>query len=176
MPRKSSTWPSTVGAGVSGVYSGWRLLNDGPGKKKITVFEGSGRVGGRLLSLTPPGMPHTRCEIGGMRYMTRHVLVAWLVKKFKLATEEMGVGNPANIAYLRGQLRRQADLNTPSLMPYHFSALEKNIVEDPKNALLMYALQQILPDCLGIPTSNCSKRSRPRDLPTRPCTNWASGT
>ncbi|MEO8653279.1 MAG: FAD-dependent oxidoreductase [Ramlibacter sp.] len=140
-----------VGAGVSGVYSGWRLLGDSSGKKQITVFEGSDRVGGRLLSLTPPGMPHTRCEIGGMRYMTRHVLVAWLVKKFKLATEEMEVGSPANIAYLRGQLHRQSDLNTSSQMPYHFSALEKDIVEDPKNALLMYALQQILPDCLGIP-------------------------
>lgn len=139
-----------IGAGVSGVYSGWRLLRDGSAKKKITIFEGSDRVGGRLLSLTPPGMPATRCELGGMRYMSRHVLVAWLVKKFGFATEGMDVANPANIAYLRGRQNRLVDLNTPALLPYQFEALEKHIVEDPKNALLIFALQQILPNCLTI--------------------------
>lgn len=139
-----------VGAGMAGVYSGWRLLRDGPPNKKITLFEGSDRIGGRLLSLTPPGMPATRCELGGMRFMSRHVLVAWLVEKFDLATEDMQVGLPANIAYLRGRQRRLSDLNTPALLPYHFETLEKHIVEDPKNALLMFALQQILPNCLSI--------------------------
>ena len=139
-----------IGAGVAGVYSGWRLLRDGSVKKKIAIFEGSDRVGGRLLSLTPPGMPATRCELGGMRYMSRHVLVAWLVKEFGFATEDMDVANPANIAYLRGRQNRLADLNTPALLPYQFDALEKRIVEDPKNALLIFALQQILPNCLTI--------------------------
>ena len=45
-----------VGAGVSGVYSGWRMLRDGRGHTfkgaapKITVFEGSDRIGGRMLT------------------------------------------------------------------------------------------------------------------------------
>ncbi|HYN63020.1 MAG TPA: FAD-dependent oxidoreductase, partial [Candidatus Limnocylindrales bacterium] len=72
------------------------------------------------------------------------------LKKFELATEDMEVGNPANIAYLRGCQRRLSDLNTPALLPYHFDTLEEHIVEDPKNALLMFALQQILPNCLTI--------------------------
>ena len=42
-----------VGAGVAGVYSGWRLMRDsnptayGGARPKITVFETSNRVGGR---------------------------------------------------------------------------------------------------------------------------------
>ncbi|MDB5904045.1 MAG: amine oxidase [Betaproteobacteria bacterium] len=145
-----------VGAGVSGVYSGWRMLRERRGAAgksaapKITIFEGSDRIGGRLLSLTPPGMPKTRCELGGMRYMSRHVLVAWLVQNFKLPTEPMPVGDPANIAYLRGHQVRLADLNTPSLLPYNFTPIEERVVEDPNTALLLYALQQIVPNSLAI--------------------------
>ena len=145
-----------VGGGVSGVYSGWRMLRDGRGHTytgstpKITVFEGSERIGGRLLSLTPPGMPNTRCELGGMRYMSRHVLVSWLVQTFGLATEPMGVAEPENIAYLRGRQVRLSDLNTRSLLPYNFTSIEQHVVENPKTALLMYALQQIVPNALSI--------------------------
>ena len=56
-----------VGAGISGVYAGWRLLGSGQAKS-VTIFEQSKRVGGRLLSLQPPGLPDVWCELGGMRY------------------------------------------------------------------------------------------------------------
>ena len=45
-----------VGGGVSGVYCAWRLKQDDP-TRKIALFEGSGRIGGRLLSVRPPGVP-----------------------------------------------------------------------------------------------------------------------
>ena len=48
-----------VGGGVSGIYSGWRLLT-ADNKRKVTVFEGSDRIGGRLLSARPPGFPGSR--------------------------------------------------------------------------------------------------------------------
>jgi cation diffusion facilitator CzcD-associated flavoprotein CzcO len=37
-----------IGAGISGVYSAWKLKQKYP-SKKIVVFEASKRVGGRLL-------------------------------------------------------------------------------------------------------------------------------
>jgi protoporphyrinogen oxidase len=58
-----------VGGGISGVYSAYRLINGrpktpgNPEKKlakdqpKIEIFERENRIGGRLLSMTPPGMP-----------------------------------------------------------------------------------------------------------------------
>jgi protoporphyrinogen oxidase len=72
-----------VGGGVSGIYTAWRLMhydattsetlrewaNNRPdGKLKIGVFERSSRIGGRLLSLVPPGLPNMRAELGAMHY------------------------------------------------------------------------------------------------------------
>src|ERR1044072_2134103 len=57
-----------VGGGVSGVYSGWRLLTRG-GRKRVTVFEASNRIGGRLLSIPAPGIGNMVAELGGMRIL-----------------------------------------------------------------------------------------------------------
>jgi monoamine oxidase len=150
---------AVIGGGVSGVYAAWRLMRDsgpttfgnGGGRPRITVFEGSDRVGGRMLSVTPPGMPDTKCELGGMRYMSRHVLVAALVQYFDLETEAFPVAEPENVAYFRGRMLRLSDLNTPDAIPYHFRDVERRVVADAKApGLLLYALQQIIPNCLAI--------------------------
>src|SRR5215471_7547800 len=57
-----------VGGGVSGVYSAWRLKHANPGAR-IVVFEGSGHIGGRLLSVRPPDIPNMVAELGGMRIL-----------------------------------------------------------------------------------------------------------
>ncbi len=72
-----------VGGGVGGIYTGWRLmtstLGDGlaanwararGGTLRVKLFEGSDRIGGRLLSARSPHMPDTTAEIGGMRYVS----------------------------------------------------------------------------------------------------------
>lgn len=148
-----------VGAGMSGLYSGWRLLRDGRaalgggGALSVRIFEGSDRVGGRLLSPEPPDMPGTHCELGGMRYMDRHVLVDGLVKRFNLRTEPMPVSEDANIAYLRGQQLRLSELNTPDLLPYRFTPAERHALQEKGGSLLLFALQQIVPDCLALAKS-----------------------
>ncbi len=57
-----------IGGGVSGVYSAWKLKQKYP-DKQIVVLEGSGRIGGRLLSVQPPDIPHMVAELGGMRIL-----------------------------------------------------------------------------------------------------------
>ena len=149
---------AVIGGGVSGVYAAWRLMRDsgpstfanGGGRPRITVFEGSARIGGRLLSVTPPGMPDTSCELGGMRFMTRHVLVSALIEYFELEPGAFPVAEPNNIAFLRGTQLRISDLNNPKEIPYRFSDVERRVVADPNSGLLMYALQQIIPNCLDI--------------------------
>ncbi|MFY9826042.1 MAG: NAD(P)/FAD-dependent oxidoreductase [Thermoanaerobaculia bacterium] len=139
-----------VGGGVSGLYSAWRLLCDAVAhgrKLRVIVFEGSKRIGGRLVSLKPPGM-QTHCELGGMRFMSRHRLVRGLVQQFELATEPMPTDEPGNIAYLRGRQLRLADLSKPDAVPYNLSEVEKKHVL--ADTLLTFALRQIVPDCTKI--------------------------
>jgi monoamine oxidase len=92
-----------VGAGVSGVYTGWRLLTDSPPGRAVPtvqVFEQSHRIGGRLLSVEPPGIPGVFCELCGMRYMSSQALVRSLIEnKLKLETRPFVVQMPENLNY-----------------------------------------------------------------------------
>ena len=53
---------AVVGAGVAGAYSAWRLRS-AYSNRKVSLFEVSDRVGGRLYSKTLPGMPHVIAEL-----------------------------------------------------------------------------------------------------------------
>ncbi len=108
---------AVVGAGISGIYSAWRLGAASP-TARVQIFDGSDRVGGRLLSVVPPGIPTARVEIGGMRYTSSHVQVAGVVKYLGLATENFVVGQPNNIAYVRGRRLRTKDLTNAKKIPY----------------------------------------------------------
>lgn len=73
-----------VGAGASGLYSGYRLLNgtDKKGNKldlDVAIFDMSDRIGGRLESIKLPGM-NVVGELGGMRYMTEQKIVTALIE------------------------------------------------------------------------------------------------
>ena len=61
---------AVIGAGMSGLYSAWRLVNAGHPYADIANFEGSARIGGRLRSEAMPGTENTVAEFGGMRYLT----------------------------------------------------------------------------------------------------------
>ncbi len=63
-----------VGGGVSGLYSGWRLLTapDSNSDQQIRLFEGSDRLAGRLMTAVPPGIPA----------MGFQALLHWVAKKY----------------------------------------------------------------------------------------------
>lgn len=133
---------AVVGGGVSGVYSAWRLKAADP-RRKIRVFEGSKRIGGRLLSVTPPGMPHICCELGGMRYMSSQRLVRSLVEnELGLETTDLPVTEPNNLAYLRGKHLRISELADPAKLPYKLDWAERGRNPDD---LVSYAIDQIIP-------------------------------
>ena len=80
MAKAPDTDIAIVGGGIGGIYTGWRLLSaDDLGEQvapwaaardgglKISIFEGSDRIGGRLLSARSPHLPETTVEVGGMR-------------------------------------------------------------------------------------------------------------
>jgi len=106
-----------VGAGVSGLYTGYRLVtdNDRSGSKmpagRVQIFEMGNRIGGRLESVELPGM-HIRGELGGMRYMESQRMVSTLIEQVfedRLTSIDFPMGDDAHLfKYLRKQ-RLEAD-------------------------------------------------------------------
>jgi hypothetical protein len=108
-----------VGGGVSGVYCGWRLLATASGPPpRIALFEASDRIGGRLLSAQPPGIPNTRVELGGMRYTPGHVRVTGLLRELEIPSTPFAVSEPENLRYLRSRLLRVQDMTNAGKLPY----------------------------------------------------------
>lgn len=160
-----------VGGGVSGVYSAWRVLSsagaEGAAPPRVAVFESSSRVGGRLLSVTPPGMPHVRCELGGMRYESIHTYVRALVEnELDLATVPLPADEPENIAYLRGRRLRQRDLTNPDAVPFALGWNERGL--SPGALLVVNALDQILPNATTIAAEQWPEVRRTATFAGRP--------
>jgi monoamine oxidase len=149
-----------VGGGVSGIYSGWRLVTAAPGASnlktgagkngqlKVAVFEGSNRIGGRLLSARPPSFPATTtCELGGMRFVSSQTLIRSLVEnELGLSHYEQVVNQPNNIVYLRGKQLRASQLQDPSALPYNLDWAEAQYIanNDPVG-LIGWAIAKYLP-------------------------------
>ncbi len=156
-----------VGGGVSGIYSGWRLATAGPRATKafrrsaspdvklsIGVFEGSDRIGGRLLSAQSPNAPDTICEIGGMRYVSSQTIIRSLVEnELKLPKHEQVVDLPGNIAFLRGRSLRNSQTTDPSALPYNLTWGEQQFLQKPgktANALIGWGVGNLLPGVLTL--------------------------
>ena len=153
-----------VGGGVGGIYTGWRLLTSpradtrlagwesARGKLKVALYEGSDRVGGRLLSARSPHMPDTTAEAGGMRYVApAQALMTGLVETvFKLPWHEQTVDLPGNIAYLRGRLLRMSDLGNSEMLPYWLDSSEAAWLAAGKGnspaALIGRVLTRLMPE------------------------------
>ena len=106
-----------VGGGVSGAYSAWRLQQEKGAEASIGLFEYSDRIGGRLYTVTLPGLPHVKAEVGGMRYIPdEHIMVANLVDHLQIPTKDFPMGAPppvgsnCNLFYLRGRHFRLREL------------------------------------------------------------------
>ena len=156
-----------VGAGVSGVYSGWRLVTAGK-RTGVTVFEASGRVGGRLLSVDPPGIDNMVAELGGMRILPAvQPRIAQLLKELnrgrgeKIETYPFPVDEPANIAYLRGVHLRLQDFTTrPELVPYRLNFLERG---HTAGQIIVNAIEQIVPGITAPGLSEYKRRQMARN-------------
>lgn len=109
---------AVVGGGVSGAYAAWRLASDRK-SSKIHLYELSDRIGGRLLSMTMPGMPHVQAEFGGM-YVTQSQAIVWeLIKLLNLKTTVVDFSSPGVRAYIRDRHLLISEFNQPDKVPYN---------------------------------------------------------
>lgn len=152
-----------IGGGISGIYTAWRLITADPNeselltkwkrgeKLKIAVFEGSDRIGGRLLSAKAPGMPDITCEIGGMRYVKpdQKIIMSLVENKLKLDTIKQNVYDDQNLVYVRNKRLKVGQLNDPSILPYNLRAEEITwLKENKKNTadgFMVWAVNKLLP-------------------------------
>jgi monoamine oxidase len=148
---------AVIGAGVSGAYAAWRLLGPEAGHSRmleelrrrrggplvVGLFEGSERVGGRLLSVTPPGMPHLHAELGGMRYVTSQPIVPQLVDHLRLRSGPFPVDEPQNLVYLRQHRFTLSQFADPAVVPYDLPAAIRGMT--PDNALSS-VIERYVPD------------------------------
>lgn len=144
-----------VGGGVSGVYTAWQLVTTGR-VKPVAVFEADNHIGGRLLSLQPPKIPHMMAEAGGMRFLPQvQPLITKLVKSLDLETYPLPVDRPENIAYMRGTHLRLWDFqHCPRKVPYHLTYQEFG---NTATGLIVNAIEQIVP---GITDPNLNDHER----------------
>ena len=159
-PRFPIDPPSTevdlavIGAGMSGLYSAWRVLNaakqgwNGLGDSpRVAVFEASPRIGGRLSSLPTQDLPQIPAEIGGMRILLGQPLVNNLVRILGIPVTPFPTGGGDNLYYLREQRFTTKQLKEGGAIPYSLAPREQRLTPGD---LLDLALADVLPDIFKI--------------------------
>lgn len=132
-----------IGAGVSGLYTAWRLTNDpNYANSRIAVFEGSNRAGGRLWSVSLEDETAIPAELGGMFFSDSQPLV------YQLSTTVLGldiqpISPRPDFAYVRGDRFKIADMGTSEDLPYHLAPKEQ---DKPYHELLTLALHRLIPN------------------------------
>jgi monoamine oxidase len=137
-----------AGAGVAGLYGAWRLSQHGArgigqGPLRIAVLEATDRIGGRIETVTFPGMPDTRAEFGAMRLASWQQLVLTLAYQLGIGVDPFLMGDENNFLYLRGRRLFPADLSDPAKVPYGLEGWE--IGKTPQQLLASVA-QKVLGD------------------------------
>jgi len=132
---------AVVGAGTAGLYCAWRAATQGVGR--VALFEGSSRLGGRILTVVPDGATTLRGELGGIALMSGHELLMGLVEQLGLEREPLRGGDPHDLLYLRGHRLTAADWGNLEAVPYDLAPQERGRTPEQ---LLADAVEKVVPD------------------------------
>ena len=126
---------AVIGGGVGGCYCAYRLA--GSDGRQVTLFEASGRIGGRLWSVPLRG--GGVAEIGGMFFRENHRSVRNLVDHLGLAAEPVNFARAGQ--FVRGRKFRDTEFRSDALP---FALADDERASGPA-ALLAYALEKLAP-------------------------------
>lgn len=131
-----------IGAGVSGLYTAWRLVTSGTDPSSIAVYEAGERLGGRLWSVHMKAESALPAELGGMFFNDRQPLVYGLCARvFGLDME--AVTPQPDFAWLRARRFRVEQFADPEILPYRLAADEQGM---SYGQLLLLAARRIAPE------------------------------
>ncbi len=142
---------AVVGAGIGGAYSAWRLATEERctvEASRVALFEQSDRIGGRLLTVSFPGMPHVPTELGGMRLLSSQDVMMGLTTRLGVKLIDFPMGDDNNLAYVRGQRFPLKDFNDPQVVPYDLPPWERGL--SPAE-IMSRAIDKIVPGATQMP-------------------------
>ncbi|XP_052074078.1 aplysianin-A-like [Mytilus californianus] len=167
-----------VGGGIAGSYAAWRLRHT---NQRITIYEYSNRIGGRLNTYHFPSAPDINVELGAMRFYPEvHTLLNKTICDVGLKPEIFELGglakSPNTLLYLRGNHLRFEEVGGPKT-PYGLSPSQLKPPDQLKSVkafYLKYGGQEVynyLNDLNGFNSMQGSDTSATVALPTSPPTN-----
>lgn len=124
-----STKHIIIGAGITGLYLAYKLILKGVSATDIVIFEGSGRIGGRIYTNEHMGF---RYSVGAGRLGKKHKYVMKIIKDFKLQDQIININKTTNY-FVAGRLMNEEELlnhyksNFKSLNELWRYAIEKKI-------------------------------------------------
>lgn len=131
-----------IGGGVSGLFTGYRLIHHNP-SLKIAVIDSSSHVGGRLVSIPAPETgDRIITEFGGMRFPSTFPYTNKIVKEMGLEKIKFPVDSDINPFYVRGRNGMLRTLKTPKGAKDIFN-MSKISNTDIKNGLFIPLLTHL---------------------------------
>lgn len=118
-----------IGSGITGLYLAYKLLLSGIPSTDIVIFEGSGRIGGRIYTNEHNGFKYS---VGAGRLGKKHKYVMKLIKDFKLQDQIITISKNTNY-FIEGHL-----MNEEQLLK-HYNSNFKSL-----NELWRYAIEKKL--------------------------------
>ena len=101
-----STKHIIIGAGITGLYLAYKLILKGVSATDIVIFEGSGRIGGRIYTNEHKGF---RYSVGAGRLGKKHKYVMKIIKDFKLQDQIININKNKNY-FVAGRLMNEEEL------------------------------------------------------------------
>ncbi|MEV4891937.1 protoporphyrinogen oxidase [Nonomuraea sp. NPDC055795] len=132
-----------VGGGISGLAAAWHLRHNGGERVKVTVLEGSPRIGGKLHASEVAGV---RVDEGAEAMLARRPEGKDLAKAVGLGDDLVSPGTTSAAIYSRGVLRTMPKGQVMGV-PADLTELARSGIISPAG-LLRVPLDQVLPATL----------------------------
>ena len=121
-----------VGGGVAGLTAAYRLANAG---QRVTLYEGSDRLGGRMFTRRDFNEDGQFCELGGELVDTNHTALRTLAGELGVEIQRVAPEGGEEFYHFDGRLRTQRDMMDPATGRGAYAQLAPRIAQD-QNGLL----------------------------------------
>lgn len=116
-----------VGCGVAGLTAAYRLKNAG---QRVTLYEASDRLGGRMFTRRDFNEDGQFCELGGELVDSNHEALRMLAGELGVEIQRVAPEGGEEFYHIDGRLRTQRDMIDPATGQGAFARLAPRIADD----------------------------------------------